>query len=55
MIATFDPPPLAGEGDHEVVVGAAARTEPSLAPSTGFGGPPPPFARSRSGLRGMIR
>ena len=53
MMATFDTPSLAGERDHQVV-GAAGRTEPSLAPSTGFAGPPPPFARSKSGLRGRI-
>lgn len=51
MMTTFDPPPLAGEGDREAGVGAAARNEPGLAPSTAFGGPPPPFAA----LRGRIR
>ncbi len=36
-------PRTAGEGDHGVVEGASPDSVFTLAPSTAYGGPPPPF------------
>src|SRR6185312_648998 len=44
-------PRSGGGGPAKLVEGAATSTESSPAPSTAFGGPPPPWLRHRRGSR----